>query len=104
MKVTAIMLKGFLVGVLSMLSLGVGMSGVHKVSDRYAYDPVLLTAAAGPGSAPHASFSVQQEKSHDEYCRPGTFLGRYYRNYYSSDADSREFFYFQRDWLSVCSN
>src|SRR5690349_11287569 len=96
MKVNGFAVKMLLTGMLSVLSLGMGVSGVREVASKYAGVPVLPARATEQSAA-------QVDKSREEYCRAGTFLGRYYRNYYSGNADSREFFYFQRDWLSVCS-
>lgn len=102
-KVSSYRLKGLLVVVMSVLSLGLGVSSTCYLADKYAYVSVLSpTRNSGIAPSTRASVSARDNRSREGYCTAGNLLGHYYANYYSGDSDSREFFYFQRDWLSVC--
>lgn len=59
-------------------------------------------AAFDSNIADPVALSVPSNMSREQYCAGGNYLGHYYNDYYGNH-DDREFFYFQRNWLSACA-
>jgi hypothetical protein len=100
------MLRGLIIAVTCTLALATGISNAQYLSGRYLGAPGLApTATVGSQSTnrptQRAASSAQDAAPGEQYCSDSNYVDHYY-NYYYGNRDSRDFFYFQRDWASVC--